>query len=71
MGFGSIGHEGVAFESYTDNLRLNRKLLNTALNPSTVVDYSQIQEIETYSLMARLLDSPRELHRQIRRSDDL
>jgi len=60
----------IVFLPYSDNFRAQRKLLNAALNPTAVVDYTQIQEKETYALLDRLLETPDKFYKHVRRSVD-
>ncbi|KDQ58243.1 hypothetical protein JAAARDRAFT_35056 [Jaapia argillacea MUCL 33604] len=52
---------------YTDEFRLHRKVVNTALNQTASYAYFPIQEREAYALTERLLDTSANWHKEVTR----
>ena len=58
----------VAFTRYGDKSRRQRRLMNSALGASAVHTYRPLLEIESLSLLKRILQDPEQYPRYIRRS---
>ena len=57
----------VAFTRYGDKSRRQRKLMNSALSASAVRTYRPLLEIESLSLLKRILADPKDYLGYIRR----